>query len=141
MSKDCIASSQRRFMDPLRSITAGTLLLLAATQVQAHHSGATFESQKTITLRGTVKAFRWSNPHCWVQLLVEKERIPQEWSVQMGSTMALYRSGWRPSTLQAGAKVAIVVHPMRDGSPVALFLSATGPNGAPLGSPHTGITQ
>jgi hypothetical protein len=92
-----------------------------------------FDAQKTITLRGTVKALLWSNPHCWIQLLVPKDGGTQEWSVQMGSTTELYRSGWRPSTLQTGQKVTVVVHPMRDGSPGAQFVSATSPEGAALG--------
>jgi hypothetical protein len=122
-----------------RCIVSCMLLLLATAAVHAHHAGAMFDSQKTVTLHGTVKAFLWSNPHCWIHLLVEKDGAPQEWGVQMGSTTALYRSGWRPGTLQTGAKVTIVVHPMRDGSAVALFVSAVGPDGAPLGKPNTGI--
>lgn len=133
MSKDCAASSQAGFLNSLRSIAAGILLLLAATQVQTHHAFGIFESQKTITLQGTVRAFQWSNPHCWIQLLVPQQSGTSEWSVEMGSTTELYRSGWRPSTLQAGQKVTIVVHPMRDGSPGARFVSGTAPDGRSLG--------
>jgi hypothetical protein len=92
-----------------------------------------FDAQKTITLRGTVKDFRWGNPHCWIQLLVPKNGVDEEWSVEMGSTTQLYRSGWRPRTLQGGNQVTVVVHPLRDGTPGAQFLSAQGPDGAPLG--------
>jgi hypothetical protein len=106
--------------------------------VCAHHSGAMFDSQKTVTLQGTVKAFQWSNPHCWIQLLVTRDGNIQEWSVEMAATTELYRSGWRPHTLQAGESVTIVVHPMRDGSSGAQFLSALGPDGAPLGKVHPG---
>jgi Family of unknown function (DUF6152) len=95
----------------LRCVVSSILLLLATAAVRAHHSGAMFDAQKTITLRGTVKALLWSNPHCWIQLLVPKDGSTQEWSVQMGSTTELYRSGWRPSTLQTGQKVTVVVHP------------------------------
>jgi hypothetical protein len=109
------------------------LLLTPSAPVSAHHSGAMFDTQKTITLHGTVKAFQWSNPHCWIQLLVPKDGATQEWSVEMGSTTELYRSGWRPGTLQQGETVTIIVHPMRDGSLGAQFLSAEGPDGAPLG--------
>jgi hypothetical protein len=28
------------------------------------------DSSQTVTLEGTVKEFQWSNPHCWIQLLV-----------------------------------------------------------------------
>lgn len=112
---------------------------IAATMpVCAHHSGAMFDSQKTVTLQGTVKAFQWSNPHCWIQLLVTRDGVTQEWSVEMAATTELYRSGWRPHTVQVGETVTVVVHPLRDGSSGAQFLSASGPDGAPLGKVHPG---
>jgi hypothetical protein len=106
--------------------------------VAAHHSGAMFDDQKAVTLHGTVKEFRWGNPHCWIQLLVPKDGVDQEWSVEMGSTMQLYRSGWRPHTLQGGEKVTVVVHPLRDGTPGAQFVSAQGKDGSPVGNSKAG---
>jgi hypothetical protein len=120
-----------------RTLLAGAALV-ATAPVSAHHSGAMFDSQKTVTLQGTVKTFQWSNPHCWIQLLVQRDGVTQEWSVEMAATTELYRSGWRPHTLQAGENVTLVVHPMRDGSSGAQFLSAVGPDGVPLGKVHPG---
>ena len=116
----------------------GLLLLVAMASLRAHHSGAMYDAQKTDTLQGTVRTFQWSNPHCWIQLLVPKDGVTQEWSVEMGSTAELYRSGWRPGTVKPGDKVTIIVHPMRDGTPGAHFLSGMGSDGAPLGQPKTG---
>lgn len=120
-------------------LVSSILLLLATVPARAHHAGTVFDSQKTVMLQGTVRAFQWSNPHCWIRVLVQGDGVPKEWSIQMGSTTALYRSGWRPSTLQPGAKVTIFVHPVRDGSAVALFLSAIAPDRVRLGRPNTGI--
>jgi hypothetical protein len=92
-----------------------------------------FDAQKTITLQGSVKDFRWGNPHSWIQLLVPKDGVDQEWSIEMGSTTQLFRSGWRPRTLQNGDKIIVVVHPLRDGTAGAQFLSAQGSDGAALG--------
>ncbi|HTV78755.1 MAG TPA: DUF6152 family protein [Steroidobacteraceae bacterium] len=121
----------------MRSLTLAGAALAAMAPVWAHHSGAMFDAQKTVTLQGTVRTFEWANPHCWVQLLVMKDGTAQEWSVEMGATTELYRSGWRPHTLQAGDSVTIVVHPLRDGSPGAQFLSAFGADGMPLGKART----
>ena len=44
--------------------------LLLAGAAHAHHSGAIFEPERTITLSGTVREFQWTNPHCWIQLTV-----------------------------------------------------------------------
>jgi hypothetical protein len=130
--------SMHRKSHLLRCVVAGVLLLIATAPLRAHHSGAMYDAQRTDTLQGMVRIFQWSNPHCWIQLLVPKDGVTQEWSVEMGSTAELYRSGWRPATVKPGDQVTIVVHPMRDGSPGAHFLSALGPGGAPLGKPKTG---
>jgi hypothetical protein len=124
-----------------RRLLLTAIALVATAPVCAHHSGAMFDAQKTITLQGTVKLFQWSNPHCWIQLLVSKDGVIQEWSVEMAATTELYRSGWRPHTLQAGESVSIVVHPMRDGSPGAQFLSAVGPDGLPVGKAKSGTAS
>jgi Family of unknown function (DUF6152) len=121
-----------------RSAALAIVLLLSTAPLPAHHSGAMYDIQRTDTLQGTVRTFQWSNPHCWIQLLVSRDGVTREWSVEMGSTAELYRSGWRPATVKPGDKVTISVHPMRDGSPGAHFLSAVGPDGAPLGKPKTG---
>jgi hypothetical protein len=109
------------------------VLLANGTPVQAHHSSAMFDDHQAVTLTGTVKQFQWSNPHCWIQMLVADKTGFAEWSVEMGSPSQLYRGGWRPSILHAGDAIVVVVHPMRDGSKGGLFLSATHGDGTPFG--------
>jgi len=121
-------------MKPRQGLPAALALLIAAS-AWGHHSGAMFDAQKTVTLQGSVKAFQWSNPHCWIQLLVPTATGTVEWSVEMGSTTELYRSGWRPGTLKAGDQVTVVIHPVRDQSPGGAFVSAAGPDGKSLGTP------
>jgi hypothetical protein len=114
----------------------GSLLVLAVlaplAPVLAHHSSAMFDDQQSVTLTGTVKQFQWSNPHCWIQVLVADKAGPVEWSVEMGSPSQLYRGGWRPSILHSGDPIVVVVHPMRDGSKGGLFVSATHGDGTPF---------
>jgi hypothetical protein len=116
-----------------RLIGALGLVALSA-QVLAHHSGAMFDNTKSSTLSGTVKTFQWTNPHCWIQLLVTSDRDADEWSIEMGSPSQLFKGGWRPSTLRVGDKITLVVHPTRDGSHAGLFVSAVGPDGSAIGT-------
>ncbi len=117
-----------------RRVLLGLPVLLFALQVSAHHSSAMFDDQKSTTLSGTVKAYQWTNPHCWIQLLVPSKAGPVEWSVQMGSPAQLFRVGWRPATVKAGDKISLVVHPMRDGTNAGLFASGIGADGKSLGN-------
>jgi hypothetical protein len=106
--------------------------LLFALPGLAHHSGAMFDNKTSLTLTGTVKAFQWTNPHCWIQVLVPGEQGPTEWSVEMGSPSQLYRGGWKQGTVKPGDTITVVVHPMRDGTKGGLFVSAVGKDGKPL---------
>jgi hypothetical protein len=113
-----------------RGIVARAIVVLAlAVPAVAHHSYAMFDSDKSVTLKGTVKDFQWTNPHCWVQLLVAGNDAAIEWSVQMNAPGILYRAGWRPGTLKVGNSITVVVHPMRDGSPGGDWVSAIGADG------------
>ena len=115
-----------------RFVSLACLLLLTAAPSFAHHSGAMFDDHKSVTLSGTVRVFQWTNPHCWIQLLVPGDREPTEWSVEMGSPSQLFQGGWRPKSLQAGDKITVIVHPMRDGTNGGLFMSATMADGGPI---------
>ena len=107
----------------------GLAALLMTLGVSAHHTGAMFDLQKSLTLQGTVMAFQWTNPHCWIQLLVPGQQAPVEWSVEMGSVSQLYNLGWKPKTLKPGDKIIVVIHPIRDGTNGGIFVSGTDENG------------
>ena len=127
-------------MSQLRTGLFLTVLSLAALPLAAHHSGAMFDDKKSITLSGTVKEFQWTNPHCWIQVLVpaaEGGSEAVEWSVEMGAPFELFRTGLRPRTIKPGDRITVVVHPMRDGTPAGLFESASGPDGKPFGKSGT----
>jgi hypothetical protein len=119
-------------------ILVGVAALLFAVAGSAHHSGAMFDSQKSMTLTGTVKAFQWTNPHCWIQVLVRGEQGPTEWSVEMGSPSQLYRGGWKQTTVKPGDTITVVIHPMRDGTRGGLFVSASDKDGKPIGARSEG---
>jgi hypothetical protein len=109
-------------------------LALAAPPALAHHSYAMFDRAKTVTLTGTIRQFRWTNPHSWIQLTVPSDNGgTDEWSVEMGSPFELLRVGWTAKTVKAGDRVSIQVHPVKDGSKGAGFVSGTDAEGHALG--------
>jgi hypothetical protein len=115
-----------------RMLAGGLTLLSFLLPAAAHHSGAMFDDKKNLTLKGTVKAFQWTNPHCFIQVMVPGKEGTAEWSVEMGAPFEVVRTGWRPTTVKPGDPITVVVHPLRDGKRGGLYVSATGADGRPL---------
>lgn len=105
-------------------------VLLSAGAVFAHHSAAGIDRTQSKTVTGTVKEFRWGNPHAWIDLDVANDKgVVDTWSIEMTSPTFLLRAGWKSSTMKAGEKVSVTVRPFRDGTPGGLFMSVTLPDG------------
>ena len=90
----------------------------AAAPASAHHSFAMYEPTKTLTLKGTVKTFQWTNPHVVIWILVQPEGggAPQEWSIETTSPGVLIRDGWTRQSIKPGDRVSVTFSPLRDGS-------------------------
>jgi hypothetical protein len=135
-------------MKPLSNTSAGLLAagtLLAAASAAAHHSPAMFDRSQEITLTGDVKAFQWTSPHCWIQLLVpdaaHPDAAPVEWSIEMDNPLGLLRHGWKPGSLKAGEHVVVVAHPLRDGSRGGEVVSVQRADGEFIGTGDIGAKQ
>jgi hypothetical protein len=95
----------------------GAIGLLMAGPALAHHAFAMFDTNRELTLDGTVKEFQWTNPHTWVQLLVKDSSGKEvEWSIEGSSPNNLARFGWTRNSLRSGDRVQAVIHPLKDGS-------------------------
>jgi hypothetical protein len=84
----------------------------------AHHSYAAYDLNHTRTLKGTVEAFHWSNPHSTFTFVLEPDgrSEPVRWTIITGSPAILKRYGWTQHSLKAGDRVSVVCNPMTDGS-------------------------
>jgi hypothetical protein len=109
------------------------LLLVIAPSV-AHHSASMFDSDRSITLSGTVTEFQWTNPHCFIQLAVPRGAAIEEWSIEMASPFTLFGRGWKRTSVKAGDQLTVVVHPMRDGGKGGALVSAKLRDGQLIGN-------
>jgi hypothetical protein len=92
-------------------------LLGLSAPALAHHSAAGIDRTKSQVVTGTVKEFRWTNPHSWIDLDVTDDKgVTQTWSVEMTSPAFLVRAGWKSSTLKPGDKVSITLRPSGTGT-------------------------
>ena len=93
----------------------------------AHHSFAMFDFSNTVTITGTVKEFRWTNPH--VVLLVSTTpktgEAEQDWTMELTSPGNLTRMGWSRHSLAPGDRIELVFNPLRDGKHGGAFDKVT----------------
>ena len=109
--------------------------LLSSTIALAHHSNAMFDKSQVRQVTATVREFQWTNPHIWIQVLIENEDGEQEeWSIEGGGPNTLFRKGWRPNSFKPGDVVEFKLFPMHDGSNAALFVGAKFSSGDTLGN-------
>jgi len=88
----------------------------------AHHSFAMFDQQKSVTVKGQVVEFQWTNPHAFIELDVpDGHGGTDRWSVELNSPNNLTRQGWRRSSLTAGQTVSVTLNPLRSGKKGGLF--------------------
>ena len=113
-----------------RPFVCALFALLSAAPLLAHHSAAGIDRTKSVTVAGTIKEFRWANPHSWIDVDVPNDKGGTvTWSVEMTSPTFLVRAGWKSTTLKTGDKVSVTMRPFKNGDPGGLFVSVTLPDG------------
>lgn len=92
--------------------------LAAALPVLAHHSFAVhFVGDRVVTVRGTVTAFSFRNPHGVIELTAKAQSgVDESWKIETNSPNILRRRGWSEASIKAGDVVTIEGYPARDGS-------------------------
>jgi hypothetical protein len=119
---------------PLRAWALAVVVVVGmSAAAAAHHSPAVFDRTKEVKLSGTVKAFKWQNPHTWLELDVPNAKGGVDtWGVEMTSPTYLIRAGWKNNSVKVGDKVTVVVNPVRTGELAGIFLSITLADGRTL---------
>jgi hypothetical protein len=106
------------------AVLAASGAVAGSGAASAHHSAAMFDDAKVLELTGTVKELQWTNPHIWLQLIVDANGTKTEWSIEGGSPNTLSRRGWRATTFKPGDVVTVRLNPMKDGTPAGGFVGA-----------------
>jgi hypothetical protein len=118
----------------IHGVIGFSLAAFMAASLAAHHSPAVFDRTKEIKLVGSVKEFRWSNPHSFIELDVRNEKGGTDtWAVEMNPPNYLVKAGWTSKTVKPGDMVTIMVNPLRTNEPIGKFVSITLAGGQVLG--------
>jgi hypothetical protein len=108
--------------------------LLMALPVAAHHGSAVFDTGKKVTLKGTVKEWVYSNPHCLLSLDVTGEDGKMvQWIAEGQAPNVIFPVGYRKDSFKAGDQVTVIVEPVKNGRPMGRILQAVLADGRTLG--------
>jgi hypothetical protein len=116
-------------------VFAAAVGLWMSAPLVAHHTASTLYTEKTVTMKGTVKAWRWSNPHCLLTVDVKGEDGQVvEWLAETQAPNTVYAEGYRPTSFKPADEVTITVRPAANGRPYGLLTQAVLADGKKLGS-------
>jgi hypothetical protein len=99
------------------ALFVGLFLSLLFTPSSAHHSITMYDRTVETSITGTVTQWDWTNPHCWLQIMVDDENgTPQLWVLEANSTGQMARGGWTADSVIPGDEVTVIINPIRDGT-------------------------
>jgi hypothetical protein len=128
---------------PIAALLAA-FALCCALPAAAHHSFAMFDHEHQIKVTGTVKDFRWQNPHVYIELtgVDAKGGDEKTWTIECANPGILNRIGWKFNMIKPTDKIVVIMAPLRTGEPGALLKQVTLAdgrkfgNGGPAGPPN-----
>src|SRR4051812_50103811 len=89
----------------------------------AHHGAASFATDKTAVLKGTVTKWLYANPHLLLMLDVKDENGEVvHWVLESQSPTVMYPTGYRKDSFKPGDQVTVTAGLSKNGEPVGRIL-------------------
>ena len=113
--------------------------ILASAPLVAHHTGSTLLSETTVTVKGVVKTWLWSNPHCLLTIEVKgADGQVVQWVMEAQAPNSIYPAGYRNNTFKPGDEVTVTANPVTNGRPYGRIASVVLADGSKLGGEGRG---
>jgi hypothetical protein len=107
--------------------------LAMAVPLAAHHGGASFDTEKELTLKGTVTEWIWANPHCFLKFDAKDDTgTVRNWVVETANPTDMSRRGWARRSFKVGDEVTVTLQPVKSGAPVGRIRTVVLPSGETL---------
>ena len=101
--------------------------------VFAHHGNASYDYEKTITLKGTVTQWAWANPHCVILFDVTDESGQVvHWSAETENPTTMTHQGWTRQSFKPGDPITLTVITVKNGKPIGRIVYAVQADGQRL---------
>jgi hypothetical protein len=116
----------------LLALTLAASGVIVSVPLFAHHGNASYDSTKTVTVKGTVTDYIWANPHVFLKVDAKgNSGNTLHWIIEAQNPLSQTEVGWTKSTFKPGDEVIVEVIPAKNGQPIGRF----GVAGATAGLP------
>ena len=94
-------------------------VVLTSAPLLAHHGEANYNTEKTVTVKGTVTDFQFVNPHVQITIDVKNDKGEiEKWVGEARSPATLSRyGGWDKNTIKIGDVITFYGHRTKNGTP------------------------
>jgi hypothetical protein len=115
----------------IRATTA--CVALFASIAFAHHSAASFDFTKPVTVEGVVKRFEVVNPHTRATITVTDVKGTRDVDFEGHSASNFFRAGYNRDSVKVGEHITILIAPRKDGKDGGFIVSFRTQNGQTIG--------
>jgi hypothetical protein len=101
-------------------LVLGCAASLVSAPLLAHHGEANYDTEKVVSVKGTVSGFEFINPHTLITVDVKNEKGEiEKWNCEARSPGMLVRvGGWDKTTLKVGDVITVFGYRAKTGAPV-----------------------
>ncbi|HXP78683.1 MAG TPA: DUF6152 family protein [Verrucomicrobiae bacterium] len=94
-------------------------VISTSTPLLAHHGEANYDTEKTVSVKGTVTDFQFVNPHVQITIEVKNDKGEiEKWVGEARSPAMLSRyGGWDKNTIKIGDVITFYGHRTKNGTP------------------------
>jgi len=97
-------------------------LLAVSMSLFAHHGNASYDTEKTVTVKGAVTEYIWANPHVFLKVDAKDDSgNTLHWVIEAQNIVAQSELGWTNTMFKPGDQVVIDVTPTKNGRPIGRF--------------------
>jgi hypothetical protein len=108
-------------------------IAVACVPALAHHGAAAYDTSKTVTIKGTVKQWNWTNPHCLLFVdTTDDAGQPVHWIVETQNPLSMSNLGWSGESFKPGDHITVRATPAKNGRPIGLVMDVVLANGQKL---------
>lgn len=118
---------------PMAILGLAFAVLLVSPVSWAHHGTANYDTDKQVSVKGTVTDFQFNNPHVLVFMQVKDDSgKTTSWQGELTSPNHLSRAGWKKDTLKPGDVITISGYTTKSGAPEIWIQKVIAADGTPI---------